>query len=367
MNGQIGEPKRRSGARIVHLTAGAGGFFCGTCIRDNALVRGLRALGHPAELVPLYLPILSEGEACAGDAPILMGGINVWLQANLPWTRALPRWLDAPLSARPLLRLAGSQAGRTRPEALGELTARMLQGVEGGLGKELDRLVDHLRGRADVLVLSNSLLAGLVRPLRDALGVPVWVTVQGEQHFVDAMGPPWRDRVWALLGEGLRAADGRVAVSAFAARAMAERTGVTDVRVVHNGVDLRGWGREAEPEAPTLGFLARLIPEKGVREIAEVWAELRARHPDLRLVVAGTVQAGGEADVARLRARVAEIGGRAVVRTNVSADEKRAIVHAMTVMSVPTQKDETFGTYNLEAMAAGVPVVAPDRGAVGEV
>jgi glycosyltransferase involved in cell wall biosynthesis len=354
--------------RIAHLTAGAGGFFCGTCIRDNALVRGLRALGHEATLVPLYLPILSEGESCSAAEPILMGGINVWLQANLPWTRGLPRWVDAPLSSRPLLRLAGSQAGRTRPEDVGELTVRMLQGRAGGLGKEIDRLVDHLRGRADVIVLSNSLLAGLVRPLQDALGLPVWVTVQGELHFVEGTGSPWKEQAWDLLADGLGAAAGRIAVSRFVADAMEARTGVGGYAVVHNGIDLRGWEPPGDGP-PTLGFLARLIPEKGVRELPELWAALRERHPDLRLLVMGTVQAGGAGEVDRLLARLSELGAgdHAVVRTNVSPEAKRALMRQVTVLCVPTQKEETFATYNLEAMAAGVPVVAPERGAVGEI
>ena len=62
--------------RIIQLTPGTGSFYCGSCMRDNALVMALRKQGHDALMVPLYLdPILDEPSADEG-APLLFGGIN---------------------------------------------------------------------------------------------------------------------------------------------------------------------------------------------------------------------------------------------------------------------------------------------------
>ena len=199
---------------VVHLTAGAGGWYCGTCIRDNALTRSLAQQGHEAILVPLYLPILSEGASCSADRPVLMGGISVYLQHSSAFFRAVPAWMDAPLASRPLLKLAGSQAGSTRPESLGPLTLSMLQGADGPIAKEVERLAAHLAPiRPDVVVLSNSLLAGLVPALQARLGVPVVVTIQGEGHFIDGMGEH-AAVVWSTLAEQLQRADALIAVSA---------------------------------------------------------------------------------------------------------------------------------------------------------
>ena len=63
--------------RIAHLTGGTGGFFCGTCIRDNALVVALQQLGHDAFVVPLYLPLVAEGPDASAGVPLFFGGINV--------------------------------------------------------------------------------------------------------------------------------------------------------------------------------------------------------------------------------------------------------------------------------------------------
>src|SRR5689334_25122903 len=80
------------GMKIIVLTAGTGSFHCGTCIRDNALVRELRRQGHDAMLVPMYLAPTLDEESTLDDAPLFFSGINVYLQHKLPLFRKLPRW-----------------------------------------------------------------------------------------------------------------------------------------------------------------------------------------------------------------------------------------------------------------------------------
>ena len=46
--------------RIVYVTSGAAGMFCGSCMRDNTLVVALRRLGHDALLIPTYTPIRTD-------------------------------------------------------------------------------------------------------------------------------------------------------------------------------------------------------------------------------------------------------------------------------------------------------------------
>ena len=42
--------------KVLQITAGAAGMFCGSCTRDNALARALIARGHDVTLVPVYTP-----------------------------------------------------------------------------------------------------------------------------------------------------------------------------------------------------------------------------------------------------------------------------------------------------------------------
>src|SRR5947209_13048986 len=97
--------------RIVQLTPGTGSFYCGTCLRDNALVAELRRQGHDALLVPLYLPLALDEAPATEDAPIFFGGVNVYLQQKSSLFRRTPRWMDRALDSPGLLRSAAKRAG----------------------------------------------------------------------------------------------------------------------------------------------------------------------------------------------------------------------------------------------------------------
>ena len=83
--------------KVAHLTAGTGSYHCGSCIRDNALVTALQALGHDALLVPLYLPLVVDGDDCSLEQPLFLGGINTYLQQKVAPFRSAPAWMNRAL------------------------------------------------------------------------------------------------------------------------------------------------------------------------------------------------------------------------------------------------------------------------------
>src|SRR2546430_17001230 len=113
--------------RITYITAGAGGMFCGSCLRDNTLVAALIAQGHDALLIPTYTPIRTD-EPNVSQKRIFFGGINVYLQQKFALFRHTPWLFDRLLDGQPLLRWVSRFAARTRAEELGELTISMLKG-----------------------------------------------------------------------------------------------------------------------------------------------------------------------------------------------------------------------------------------------
>src|SRR5205823_11752546 len=97
--------------RIAFVTAGAGGMYCGSCLRDNTLVTALRARGHDALLVPTYTPLRTD-EPDVSQRRIFFGGINVYLEQKFWLFRHTPRWLDRLLGFRWLLRWVSRFARR---------------------------------------------------------------------------------------------------------------------------------------------------------------------------------------------------------------------------------------------------------------
>src|SRR3989442_11355644 len=140
--------------RIAYITAGAAGMFCGSCLRDNTLVRALIALGHDALLIPTYTPIRTDEEDISLKR-VFFGGINVYLQQKSAFFRHTPWIVDRLLDSPGLLRWASRFAVKTEAEDLGELTLSMLRGEHGHQKKEIRKLAHWLESetRPDIIVL----------------------------------------------------------------------------------------------------------------------------------------------------------------------------------------------------------------------
>ena len=360
--------------RIAFLMPGAGGtFYCENCIRDVALVRALHQLGHEPITVPMYLPLQLDEPVPVEPAPVFFGGINVYLQQKLALFRRTPRWLDRLFDAPRLLRWAARKAGMTNPRDLAETTLSMLRGEEGRQVKELERLAAWLAEevRPDLVCLSNALLLGVARRVKETVGTPVVCSLQDEDIFLDGLPEPYRQEAWATVGERARDADLFVAVSHYFAATMRERLGLAAerLRVVHNGISPEGYApAPSPPEPPVVGFLERACPEKGLDILVEAFLSLRERFPGLRLRVAGGMSAGDRAFVRALRRRVDRRGASGAVEflPNLEREARQEFLRSLSVLSVPARHPEAFGMYVLEALASGVPVVLPSRGAFPE-
>ena len=121
--------------------------------------------------------------------------------------------------------------------------------------------------RPDVVCLSNALLVGLARRIKERLRVPVVCLLQDEDGFLDGLGEFYSLEAWRILRERLADVDALVAVSDYYAGVMGKRLNlaVERVQVVHGGVEVERYQpAESPPEAPTIGFLSRMCEEKGL-------------------------------------------------------------------------------------------------------
>lgn len=362
--------------RILSITAGAPGMYCGTCLRDNSLARALLARGHEVTLVPIYTPTHTDEPNVSGRR-VFFGGVSVYLQQYVGLFRKLPALFDRLWDATPVLRALAARSIPADPKMLGELTVSVLRGEDGFQRKEIDKLIDWLKTEppADVIDLSNSLMISLAKSLKRALGKPVVCTLQGEDLFLDGLERKYRGEALRLIAEHSQHVDAFIAVSEYYARFMTDYLGIPPrkMRLVPLGINVEGYDPRPRPRRDPfkVGYFARIAPEKGLHILCDAYRVMRQdlRLPAARLEVAGSLSAQHKGYLSELTRKMTDWGLAGEFRYHGMLDRpgKIAFLQSVDVISVPSAYDEPKGIHVLEALAAGTPVVQPRRGAFPEI
>ena len=362
--------------KILYLTGGAGQMYCGSCLRDNALATELLARGHDVTLLPVYTPTLTDEPNVSYDK-VFFGGVSVYLEQYLPIFRKSPKWLDGIWDSKPMLSFASRRSISTSPKMLGEMTVSMLKGEAGFQQKEISKMLDWLNveGKPDAISLPYTLLLGLAKPLKDALSRPVVCTLQGEDLFLDGLEEPYRSESKQLISEHLKYIDAFISVSQYYAEFMPRYLGVPadKIRVVPLGINLEGYSKkERDPsQLFTIGFFARVAPEKGLHVLAEAYRYLRknGRLENARLCAAGYLAPEHRSYLSEIQEAMnqANLGSEFKYEGVLDRQQKIAFLQSIDMLSVPATYNEPKGIFLLEAMACGVPVLQPRRGGFTEV
>ncbi len=224
--------------------------------------------------------------------------------------------------------------------------------------------VEWLGGHADVVHAAHPLLI----PTRSAAQV---VTIHDLFFLTDpsASGAEIQRDYPRLAGRHARRADAIVTSSDYGKRQLTERLAASPerVHVVPPGAPAwRTLGRA--PNRPISGyalFVGTLEPRKNIGTLLDAWARVVTglTHPP-RLVIAGRATAHADGWLRRLTQ--APFAHTVEHRGYVPDDEREALYAGARVLLLPSL-DEGFGLPVLEAMSAGVPVIASGRGAIPEV
>jgi glycosyltransferase involved in cell wall biosynthesis len=350
-------------------------MYCGSCLRDNALAAELIRRGHDVILVPTYTPTLTD-EQNVSSGRVFFGGVSVYLEQQSPFFRKTPEFIDKLWDNRLVLKLASRGSIQVDPQKLGELTVSMLKGERGFQAKEIRKLIRWIESESppDVINLPNSLLIGLAGPLKRATGRPIACTLQGEDLFLEGLVEPYRSEARELIRSQVESVDAFLAVSEYYVGFMPDYLEIPRDRlhVVPLGINLDGY--EATPKQRsdtfTIGFFARIAPEKGLHLLCEAYRRLRQRSdsPRCRLEAAGYHAPEYREYLAEIELKMKEWGLHEEFNYRGVLDRQGKIdfLQSLDVMSVPGSSGEGKGLSVLEAMAAGVPVVQPRYGSFTE-
>lgn len=216
--------------------------------------------------------------------------------------------------------------------------------------------------RADVF---GSILAKLA-------SVPVVITtVHNTEPFFHTLP------VQLVLRAVNRTVDLVIAISAAVKRSLVEqiRIPASKIHIVPYGFDLdrsqTGFSADGASvrsrlgiplEATVIGTVGRLAKQKGHRFLIQAFAQVGARHPNTRLLIVGHDDEGLRSDLESLAKR---LGVERKVFFTGFMDGREAL-SAMDLFVLPSLW-EGFGLVLLEAMAAGLPIIATRVTAVPEI
>lgn len=358
--------------RVTYVTAGAAEMICGSCLRDNILVKRLRDLDCSVILVPVYTPITVEGEDSSDNA-LLYGGISVYLEQKFPPFRYLPgfitKWLDYPGLVRSLTK---KRKIEIEAENLGELTLSILRGEKGNQRQSLKRAVQWIKkeSKPDLINLTNLLIAGFVPSIKRELNSPVIVTLQGDDLFLDELTKSHRDLVISELRRLASHIDGFITFSQFYAKKMSDLLEVPEEKfhLVNLGVDTDEFNdfTRHPVKDPTIGYFGRLAPEKGFHNIVDAFIEIHQEYnlSNARLCAGGWLS---PADQNFFNQQIDKLKSANLINFfdhvgSLDLDKKKDFLGRIDVFSLPTTHEEPKGLSVLEAQACGVPVVQPDHG-----
>ncbi|ODT03904.1 MAG: hypothetical protein ABS52_07405 [Gemmatimonadetes bacterium SCN 70-22] len=160
-----------------------------------------------------------------------------------------------------------------------------------------------------------------------------------------------------LLRPVWRRVDRRIAVSQAARHSAKGRLGKGDVTILPNGVEVERFAQATPahdvPAGRKLLFVGRLEPRKGLPFAMRAFAQLASRYPDLSLIVVGD---GPERDA--INQLPPDVRRRVHLKGKVSYEALPTYHRAADVFISPATGAESFGIVLVEAMAAGLPVVA---------
>lgn len=362
--------------KIAHIIPGSGGsFYCGNCLRDSKYFDALRKSGHDVIKIPMYLPIFSD-ERDLGNVPVFYGAISIYLKQLYPIFRKAPAWIDKLLNSKPMLKMAASMAGSTRAKGLEEMTISMLLGEQGKQHEELERMVEWLHDhfKPDVVHLSNALLLGLAKRLKEKLQVPVVCSLQDEDVWVDIMSEPSRKQVWKLMGERSAFVDRFIAVSQYYAAFSADRMQISPEKIssIYIGVDPSDY-RYKNPgdKNRTIGYISRMCHENGLDILTDAFILLKKQsgYDDVKLMITGGQTGDDTSYLKKIRAELNKNGllDSVIFHKDFEGEGRREFFDQVAVISVPVRNGEAFGIYIAESMASGIPVVQPALGAFPEI
>ncbi len=332
--------------------------------------------GIKASAIPLYLPPDRNNTETGFDKHVFFGAISMFLREKTGIFKNMPAFLERFFDMTPFLKLAAKQAGTTSAEGYEELTLNMIKGDNAFRKKEVDRLVKYFskEGTPDVVHLSNALILGLARQIKNRLKVKVVCSLLNEDDWIEDMSEPWRSKAWKLIAKEIVYVDHFITPSNYYKQFFISKTGVkgNNIHVVPLGFDPEhSFGQKNDNRPPALGYFCRISYHNGFDKLVDAFIDIKNRNiiPDLTLNVCGGYTGIDKPFISAQIKKIKEHGLQKSIKIypEFQGNKKMEFFNDVDVISVPVRKFDGYGLYIIEANSSGIPVVQPATGAFPEI
>jgi glycosyltransferase involved in cell wall biosynthesis len=225
-----------------------------------------------------------------------------------------------------------------------------------------------------VIHLSNALLLGLARRIKEKLDVLVVCSLQDEDTWVNAMDDNFRIKTWNLMRERARDIDAFFAVSEYYAAEMKEQLAIPEDKLFthHICVDPDDYFyANSSSKGRVIGYISRMSRENGLEILVDAFIRLKQQEDmrDTTLMITGGNTGDDNRYIHKIKQKIhaAGIQQDVIYHKDFEGQGRHEFFRKVSMISVPVLEGEAFGLYLIEAMASGVPVVQPALGAFPEI
>lgn len=141
------------------------------------------------------------------------------------------------------------------------------------------------------------------------------------------------------------------------------------VKVIPNGLPLATSSPPAEPAPRRILYVGRMVPEKGVQQLAQALVKVLPRHPGWTVGLIGSHRHGGgeTSDFERsIQTMLSPLEDHVTWLGQLSNEAVQAQMRAASIVVIPSICAEAFGRVATEAMINGCAVISSGRGGLPE-
>lgn len=136
--------------------------------------------------------------------------------------------------------------------------------------------------------------------------------------------------------------------------------------VVPNGLDFSNWNPDPEREK-TILFAGRMVPDKGVLELAHALADVLPDYSDWKACFICNRNNKSPEYAAKVRAALNNMGNQSELMENQPFEIVKRYMECAAIVVVPSRWQEPFGRTALEAFAGGAALITSGTGGLAEI